>query len=210
MATKLLIPFPATGYALYGIIWDGSGNVWNGSAFVPYVTANRATYAIMAVEQGTASKVYELTIPAIAAEGAYTASISIRAGAPGVYAESDSGPIWQESFYWSGTAIVPGPITLPADPAQCTGYLVCYDAEGNAESGVRIRARQMAAPASAGTAYAFDGKERVEVSDANGYVEFLGLWRGGTYRFRRGNGEWREVVIPNAETYAIAALLGQA
>jgi hypothetical protein len=114
-----------------------------------------------------------------------------------------------QDIYWTGSAVTPGPITAPDDPAQCTGYLVCYDEDGNVEAGVSISIRQTAA--SQTTGYAFDTATRSEVSDANGLVQFTGLWQGATYHAWRGTSETARVsvTIPAAATYALPVILGQ-
>lgn len=99
-------------------------------------------------------------------------------------------------------------LTPSDDPAQCTGYLTCYDEDGNPEEGVQIKIRQTAA--SQTTAYAFDSATRTELSDATGLVQITGLWQGGTYKMRRGDGDLVTVVIPAAATYALPVVLGKA
>jgi hypothetical protein len=108
-----------------------------------------------------------------------------------------------ETATYSMTAIS---ITPSDDPAQCTGYLTCYDEDGNAEAGVSITIKQTAA--SQATAYAFDSVSRTEVSAANGLVQFTGLWQGANYKLWRGGGASVSVTIPAAATYALPVVLG--
>lgn len=103
--TTVLIPFPSTGQTLYATIRNLAGQIWNGSAFEAYATANIATYDIALTEQGTASKVYAFTFPAaITASGMYFVDIYVYAVA-GTPAETDSGPLWRENIDWDGSAI---------------------------------------------------------------------------------------------------------
>jgi hypothetical protein len=200
------IPYPATGAKLYGVLRDDNGKPWNGSAFETYATANLATYDLAITEQGTASKVYSLTFPAaITSAGWYGLAVYVYA-VDGTPAESDVGPVWMQDTYWTGSAITPGPITPPVLPSQCTGYLTCYDPNGVAEPGVVISMKQETA--SQTTSYAFDNTIRTETSDADGLVQFTGLWQGATYKMRRGNGPWISITIPAASTYAMPVVFG--
>jgi hypothetical protein len=203
------VPYLVTGAKLYGVLRNDNGKPWNGSAFETYVTANLATYDLALTEQGTASKVHTLTFPtAITGAGWYSLAVYVYA-VDGTPAESDVGPVWMQDIYWTGSAVTPGPITAPDDPAQCTGYLVCYDEDGNAESGVEIKIRQTAVGSANANAYAFDSTIRTEVSDANGLVQFTGLWQLSTYKIWRGLGTAVSVTIPEAATYALPSVLGE-
>lgn len=48
---------------VYALIRDPVGDIWNGSSFETYVTANLGTYDIPMSEQGTASGFYEAAFP---------------------------------------------------------------------------------------------------------------------------------------------------
>lgn len=62
----------ATVYVLLFGSGSNRGKVWNGSSFVTYATADRATYAISLTEQGTASGIYFGNFPtAITSGGTY-------------------------------------------------------------------------------------------------------------------------------------------
>lgn len=60
MANELRFPTnrPGLGTTPKALVWNASGQVHNGSAFVTYATASRATYLKSVTEQGTASGVY--------------------------------------------------------------------------------------------------------------------------------------------------------
>lgn len=71
------------GQTVYVFIWNALGQIWNGSAFVTYVEANWATYAITATEQAGSGS-YFATIPVgITAAGTYSWAAYIQlAGSP--------------------------------------------------------------------------------------------------------------------------------
>lgn len=102
MANELQVDH-LTGRTVYFLVRNTVGQIWNGSAFENYTTANLANYAIVATEQGTASAYYAANMPAAAA-GSYNVLAKDRAG--GSAAETDitvgSGPI-----EWDGSAVIP-------------------------------------------------------------------------------------------------------
>jgi hypothetical protein len=57
----------ATGATLYAVLWSTAGCVWTTSSggkwSYPYQTANLSLYGIPLVELGTASRMYQLTMP---------------------------------------------------------------------------------------------------------------------------------------------------
>lgn len=93
-----------TGKTCYVLIRDPNNllKIWNGASFVTYVTANLATYAILAAEQGTASGFYTYTVPALPA-GIYEVSAFERIG--GSPAETDT-PAAEGDLVWNGSAIL--------------------------------------------------------------------------------------------------------
>lgn len=99
-------------------------------------------------------------------------------------------------------------VTPSATPGQSTGYLTCYDEEGVAEEGVKIRIQQTASAETSG--YAFDRAIRTVTSDATGLVTVTGMWRGATYQVRRGTGPWVSCVVEDAPTFALPVVLGSA
>lgn len=94
-----------------------------------------------------------------------------------------------------------------SDPGQSTGWVYCYDDEGNAEADVSISVQLTATPET--DSYAFDTVVRVVTSEVDGLAEFTGLWIGATYRARRYNGPWYSFVVPNAASFALPVLLGR-
>lgn len=97
-------------------------------------------------------------------------------------------------------------ITPPSDPELCTGYMVTLDKEGLVVAGIDITVKLVDGPGTAG--YAYERNLWVETSDVNGYVEFVGLVRGARYRIRRETSEWVEFVVPDADTVALAEVVG--
>jgi hypothetical protein len=91
-----------TGQNCYVQIRNSVGQIWNGSSFVTYNTANIATYAVTATEQGTASGYYTATMPTVAL-GTYDVIAKERAG--GSPAESDV-TVGAGQIEWSGTAVL--------------------------------------------------------------------------------------------------------
>lgn len=94
-------------------------------------------------------------------------------------------------------------------PGLTTGYLTCYDINGNVASGVNIIATMIKA-GSSDTGHAYTSATNTQTSDVNGLVQFE-LVIGATYRFTRGaNGPPYVVNVPaNAgDTYALNPLIG--
>ena len=90
-----------TGLTGYFQVRSTVGTIWNGSALVAYNTANIATYAITATEQGTASGYYTGTMPALAA-GVYNVIGKQRVG--GSVAESDP-TVSTGQIEWNGSTV---------------------------------------------------------------------------------------------------------
>jgi hypothetical protein len=96
----------------------------------------------------------------------------------------------------------------PSDPGKRTGYYVCYDENGDVESGVDVACRCQSA--SGTTGLALDSKDRTETSDAEGLVQFTNLIVGVRYRFRRGSGNWQDFLVrAGSGAFAIDSLLGK-
>jgi hypothetical protein len=103
VASEIQIAHDEAAVNLYALVRNAVGAVWNGSAFVAYATADLANYDVALTEQGTASRYYAGTFPAVSA-GIYAVSVYKRAG--GSPAEGDS----LEGFgvvEWDGSALVP-------------------------------------------------------------------------------------------------------
>lgn len=91
------------GKNVYVLVRNVAGQVWNGAAFVAYVTADLGSYALSLAEQGTASGYYTGTFPAVTA-GVYSVVAHDRAGASP--AEGDLS-IASGNLEWDGSAVVP-------------------------------------------------------------------------------------------------------
>lgn len=63
MAAELQVPFTTSGYPVYVIIWNSSGQVWNGTAFAAYTVSDRNNGAISLTEKG-ATAFYVGDLPA--------------------------------------------------------------------------------------------------------------------------------------------------
>ena len=98
-----------------------------------------------------------------------------------------------ETITYTMSQIVPTPST----PGLITGYLVCYDNEGVVESGVTVYLKQLEPATDSGVAY--DGDVRSAVSDAEGLVEFTGLFLGGRYHVYRDQLDERPVMFTIAD-----------
>ena len=88
----------------YFLIRNSVGQIWNGSAFETYDTANYATYTISALEQGTDSAYYVGTFPSTITAGVY--SIVLKQQLTGSPAETDpTGATGDQQ--WNGTITLP-------------------------------------------------------------------------------------------------------
>lgn len=86
MAGEFQIAYFETGISIDRKIFDANGQVWDGTDFVDYATADLADYVAAMTEQGTASKFYLGTAPGIP-DGDYLIIFTKRAG--GSAAETD-------------------------------------------------------------------------------------------------------------------------
>ena len=104
MANELVINHP-TGATLYALLFDATGNVWNGSAFAAPGSASWTDYDIAMSEVATATGIYRASMPAAAA-GAYGWVVRKQAGASPAVSDVAVGT---GRIEWNGTAeIVPG------------------------------------------------------------------------------------------------------
>lgn len=98
----------------------------------------------------------------------------------------------------------------PSDPGQVTGFIYCYDEVGAVEEGVEIHLHQQR-PIS-GTGIAYDDAVRTGTSDADGLVEFVGMFKGGRYSYYRGTSDDRhvEITVPTTATdpYELKSISG--
>ena len=82
-----------TGKTVYAKFWADGGTIWHtvSGAYESYLTANYANYLVAATELGTASGMYQVTVPAGVALNNYTAEWCVvpDGGAIGAAAETD-------------------------------------------------------------------------------------------------------------------------
>jgi hypothetical protein len=88
---------------------------------------------------------------------------------------------------------------------MATGYIYCWDEDGEAEEGVEVKAYQTAGPGDDG--YAYDAEEFTFESDANGLASHAFV-RGGRYKVRRGTGKEVAVTVPESATFDLGEMLG--
>ncbi|MBK9219403.1 MAG: hypothetical protein IPL70_13890 [Uliginosibacterium sp.] len=104
MANELLISYP-TGATLYALLFDATGQVWNGSAFAAPGSAAWTDYDIAMSEVATATGIYRASMPAAAA-GVYGWVVRKQAGGSPAVGDIAVGV---GRIEWNGTAeIVPG------------------------------------------------------------------------------------------------------
>lgn len=103
MAGLITVTETTTGRTVYSLIVNAAGNYWNGATFVPYLDANRSTYAVAMTESPT--KTYSAAFPAaITTAGAYSIYAFYQAG--GSPALSDGNAAWGD-MSWDGSAEIP-------------------------------------------------------------------------------------------------------
>ena len=102
MAKELQIRHTNAAEGVYAQVRNATGEIWNGSAFEGYVTANIATYDVVLIEKGE-SQVFTGTFPAAIPAGIY--HIFVWDGSVGTPAEADTyvTDYWVE---WDGTVLV--------------------------------------------------------------------------------------------------------
>lgn len=112
MAGELQVSY-RTAKTVYVLVRNTAGQVYNGSAFVTYATADYVGYAISLAEQGTASAYYVGDFPAVAA-GRYNVIAKERVGS----SPDETDPtIGAETFDWNATAAY-SPPTQTASSGQ--------------------------------------------------------------------------------------------
>lgn len=95
-----------SGLTLYATLHNSTGQVWNGSSFVSYNSANWSTYAISLTEQ-TGSGYYTAAFPSVTA-GKYTVKAYKQfAGSPAID-DGAIGPMSIGSIQWTGSKIEQG------------------------------------------------------------------------------------------------------
>lgn len=90
-----------TGTTTYFLLRNSTGQIWNGSAWEAYSTANYSTYKITGTEQGSASGFFVGNMPAVVA-GVYSVEAKQQSG--GSPAESDR-TVGVGNVEWSGSFV---------------------------------------------------------------------------------------------------------
>ncbi len=107
MANELIINH-SSGSTLYALLFDATGNVWNGSSFAAPASASWTDYDIAMTEVATATGIYRASMPAAAA-GVYGWAVRKQAGASPAVGDIVVGV---GRIEWSGTAeIMPASTT---------------------------------------------------------------------------------------------------
>lgn len=116
MANELVFDWP-TGATVYALLFNSSGQMYNGSTFETPEDANWATYDIALTEAGTTG-IYRGDMPAVAA-GTYGLLFRLRAG--GAPAVTDV-PVGGGGIEWGGSAALPlSDLATAADLAVVDG-----------------------------------------------------------------------------------------
>lgn len=89
----------ALGSTPYALVRNSINQIWNGSAFVAYVTANIGAYDLPLTEQGTASRYWTVSFPTAITPGVYTIQFFDTSGSP---AEGDALVGVDSNFEWDG------------------------------------------------------------------------------------------------------------
>ena len=144
MASELLTASD-TGLALYALLRNRAGQVWNTATpgFETYASANYAAYAIALVEQG-ASGYYLGNLPAVPSNAQYTASFACKpAGAGATAAENDPRLTGVQMIDWGAGALTVLAGSLPSSSAGTAGGLPTGDASGRVAIQVGTAAGQI-------------------------------------------------------------------
>lgn len=104
MAGEIQLQYVTAGLTARAMLRKPSTNqVWNGSAFVNYATADRDTYAVTLNQEGTASARYVGNMPAVPA-GDYWVEVYAVTG--GVMSETTDLFMGDGPIVWNGTSVV--------------------------------------------------------------------------------------------------------
>ena len=139
MSNELVFNYPA-GATLYVLLFDATGQIYNGSTFGAPSSASWTDYDIAMTEAATATGIYRATMPAVAA-GVYGWVVRKQAGGSPVVSDVTVGA---GSFAWDGTAEI-----VPADTAA---LLAAMNADPPAVDVTKWKTAT--APAMTGDAYA--------------------------------------------------------
>ena len=90
-------------------------------------------------------------------------------------------------------------VITPSAAGFVTGYVVCYDDDGDVVPDILVSIQQTAMT---GTGIAFDATIRTSTSNGSGIAEFDGMFKGGTYRIFSGISPQTgvDVTIPTGAT----------
>lgn len=100
MASEIQLAYGVTGRTLYAVVYDTTGRVWNGAAFVAFNAPDWGTYAVTVTEQG-ASGYYTGDFPVVTG-GAYNVAVRDRSGGSPAVGDPVAG---SGQVYWTGTAV---------------------------------------------------------------------------------------------------------
>jgi len=139
MANELVIHYP-TGATLYALLFDATGQVYNGSAFAAPGSAAWTDYDIAMTEVATATGVYRASMPAAAA-GVYGWVVRKQAGGSPAVGDIAVGA---GSIRWTGTAeeAVPAAVNVTMQQgvavaaADVSGYINVLNVLGNVDGTV--------------------------------------------------------------------------
>lgn len=114
---------------------------------------------------------------------------------------------WNNDLWWFNTSRerLPTIIVTPSNTPHTTGWVICYDIEGNPVANVTLFIRIIAGPGSG----SYPGTAKPIVSDANGLAEYMGHIRGARYRIRRGNGPEYEYTAPDEDSFELPEQIGK-
>lgn len=104
MTSKITYRHSVAGAALYAVLINEAGAIYNGSDFEVIADANWGNYDIPLVEAGSASQIYQATFPPDSAgvsAGVYSVLIYEQAGASPAVGDSMRGA---GTVYWDGSA----------------------------------------------------------------------------------------------------------
>lgn len=89
-----------------------------------------------------------------------------------------------------------------SDPGLVTGYLYCYDENGVVEEGAIV---ELKFAESTGTGVSYDTSIRRGTSNASGLVSFTNMFKGTSYKIRRGSDQaWQDLSIASDASSPLA------
>ena len=113
MAAIIELPSATSGQTIYAVIHNGSGQLWNGSAFEAFNSVNWSNYVNGLTEQ-TSTGYYKATFPSGIVAGKYTETFYQQQGGSPTLGDPNIG---SGQIYWNGSAEEQGVgIVLAATP----------------------------------------------------------------------------------------------